>query len=273
MPGVARASVGEAARFIAAHAAERVRLEDVADHVGYSPFHLARSFQAAVGVPPGRFLIAHRFHLAKGLLLAGDDKVVDVCHAVGFDSLGTFTTRFVAAVGVTPSAFRALPEVLDAHPPRPVEVTGSGGPCGGVVCGSVTLTERASAALAGRPAVYVGLFARRSAAGRPAAGALLPAPGPFTVTGVPPGRYWVLASALPSGGDPRAQLLPARPVAGACQAPVDVGVVRRAGDCRVRLDLAGGLVPPVLVALPMLASPGAQDRRRQPVPALAVSGT
>ena len=81
----------KAARFITEHAPERIVLADVADHVGYSPFHLARLFERHVGVPPGQFLAAHRFQRAKWLLLSGDERIIDVCFAVGFTSVGTFT--------------------------------------------------------------------------------------------------------------------------------------------------------------------------------------
>lgn len=45
------AATREAARFIAVHADADIALGDVADHVGYSPFHLARSFERELGVP------------------------------------------------------------------------------------------------------------------------------------------------------------------------------------------------------------------------------
>lgn len=89
----------QAARFLAAHATEPIRLGDVADHVGYSPFHLSRIFERHLGLPPGQFLSAHRFQHAKRLLLDSDERIIDVCFAVGFTSIGTFTSRFAASVG------------------------------------------------------------------------------------------------------------------------------------------------------------------------------
>ena len=40
------------------------------------------------------------------LLRRGDLNVTDVCFAVGFSSLGTFSTRFTELVGVSPSVYR-----------------------------------------------------------------------------------------------------------------------------------------------------------------------
>jgi AraC-like DNA-binding protein len=40
------------------------------------------------------------------LLRRGDLNVTEVCFAVGFSSLGTFSTRFAELVGVPPSVYR-----------------------------------------------------------------------------------------------------------------------------------------------------------------------
>ncbi|MGH9069531.1 MAG: helix-turn-helix transcriptional regulator [Acidimicrobiales bacterium] len=257
------AAVEEAARFLAARSADRIALSDVAEHVGYSPFHLARSFEARLGIPPGRFLGAHRFQLAKRLLLAGDERVVDVCHAAGFDSLGTFTTRFAAAVGASPGQFRRLPEVLAGARPGPVSVPGPA-PGGGAVSGSVSLAQRAGRALGPAPSIYVGLFTRRLAGGPPVAGARMVGGGPFLLAGVPPGSYWLLGAALAVGGDARSQLVPERQVVGGWPGPIQVGGGGTLWGADLRLDLAEDWLTPVVVALPVLGtplSPTQQDRR------------
>jgi AraC-like DNA-binding protein len=252
----------EAARFIAAHACEPIVLADVADHVGYSPFYLARSFERHLGVTPGQFLAAHRFQWAKRLLLSGDERVIDVCFAVGFTSVGTFTTRFAAAVGSSPTAFRRLPHLLADSPPRPVVVPGAARR-GGVVTGSAYLSPAASAALGGAASVYVGLFPRRSARGFPVSGSLLAETGDFVLTDVPPGTYWVLASALPTRADIQTQLVPARSVLGSSTRPVRIAPDNLLHYRDVHLDVAEGWSAPVLVALPPLASACSQDWRRR----------
>ncbi|MBB4688396.1 helix-turn-helix transcriptional regulator [Amycolatopsis jiangsuensis] len=257
-----REAVLEAARFLAAGATTELRLGDVADHVGYSPFHLARAFERQVGMPPGKFLAAQRFQLAKRLLLESDEKVVDVCNAVGFCAAGTFTTRFTAAVGIGPQQFRMLPKLLGDHPPRPVHVPGpiAGG---GVVTGRAWLSPAAVMALDGAPAVYVGLFPRQAAQGVPVSGALLDERQEFTLAGAPPGSYRLMACALPARGSPRDQLVPPVQVVGVHPEPVWIRPRPAAPQRRtVRLDLAPPWTPPVLVALPPLASAEAQERRR-----------
>jgi len=249
-----RDAVVEAARFLARRCGERITLCDVADHVGYSPYHLARTFERQLGQPPGQFLSAHRFQLAKRLLLSTDERVIDVCDAVGFTSVGTFTARFTAAVGRSPVEFRRLPDVLADFPPRPVVVPGQERG-GGTVTGSARLTPAAQAALPDA-AIYVGLFPRRSARGFPVSGSLLGESGDYLLTDVPPGRYWLLATALPARDDVQAQLVPGRSVAGAAAEPVHVSPGSPLHHRDVDLDLGPDWSAPVLIALPPLASAG-----------------
>lgn len=251
----------EAARFLAVHATERVTLADVADHVGYSPYHLARIFERQLGVPPGQFLAAHRFQRAKELLLSGDGRIIDVCFAVGFTSVGTFTTRFSAAVGLSPTEFRQVPDVLADSPPHPIHLAG-GARRGGLVAGSASLTPGALAALGGSASVYVGLFRRRAACGLPISGSLLGETGDYLLTDVPAGSYWLLASALPARADARGQLLPDRRVVGASPRPVHVTRKDHLHQRDVQLDVAPEWSAPVVLALPPLASEDAQDWRR-----------
>ncbi|HWD07150.1 MAG TPA: helix-turn-helix transcriptional regulator [Amycolatopsis sp.] len=261
-----RDAVLEAARFLAAERTQRLTLGDVADHVRYSPFHLARAFEREIGLPPGKFVAAHRFQLAKEILLDTGEKVVDICHEVGFSAPGTFTTRFTAAVGMSPHRFRQLPELLAACPPVPVRVPGADD-AGGAVAGRALLSPAAIAALDGGPAVYVGLFAGSAASGVPVSGSLLGADLEYVLTGVPPGTYRLLACALPSAADAREQLVPSVRAVGSAPRPVRVrpGSVPLRQD--VRLDVAAAWSPPVLVALPPLASAGAQEWRSAARPA------
>ena len=61
---------------------------------------------AAFGESPYSYLMTRRIERAKALLRRGDLTVTEVCLAVGFQSLGTFSTRFTELVGVPPSTYR-----------------------------------------------------------------------------------------------------------------------------------------------------------------------
>src|SRR5829696_8191978 len=72
-----------------------------------SPGHFSRSFRAAFGETPYSYLMTRRIERAKALLRRGDLTVTEVCFAVGWTSLGSFSSRFTELVGETPTAYRA----------------------------------------------------------------------------------------------------------------------------------------------------------------------
>jgi AraC-like DNA-binding protein len=71
-----------------------------------SPWHLIRQFRAVFGETPHRYLQRRRVQRALVLLRDTDASVTQVCHAVGFTSLGTFSRTFRAVVGESPTAYR-----------------------------------------------------------------------------------------------------------------------------------------------------------------------
>ena len=71
-----------------------------------SEAHFIRTFKATFGETPHRYLQRRRVERAMFLLREGDRSVTDVCFAVGFNSLGTFSRTFKAIVGRSPRAYR-----------------------------------------------------------------------------------------------------------------------------------------------------------------------
>ncbi len=82
-------------------------LDAMARAAGYSKYHFARSFAAAYGETPAAYLTRRRIERAKSLLRGANLTVTEVCYAVGFESLGSFSRLFSQLVGVSPSAYRA----------------------------------------------------------------------------------------------------------------------------------------------------------------------
>jgi transcriptional regulator GlxA family with amidase domain len=72
-----------------------------------SPAHFSRRFREAYSETPYSYLMTRRIERAKALLRRGDLTVTDVCFAVGWGSLGSFSARFTELVGESPSAYRA----------------------------------------------------------------------------------------------------------------------------------------------------------------------
>jgi AraC-like DNA-binding protein len=91
--------------WLAARIDEPVRLADAAREACLSPFHYHRLF-------------AHTFR-AKRLLARDRLHVTEFCFAVGYESLGSFSTLFRTMVGYSPSAYqRAIRRIFPKHPAR-----------------------------------------------------------------------------------------------------------------------------------------------------------
>jgi AraC-like DNA-binding protein len=82
-------------------------LDGLASVAGVSKYHFARCFEATYGETPMRYLTRRRIERAQDLLRHANLTVTEICMAVGFASLGSFSSRFRELVGESPSAYRA----------------------------------------------------------------------------------------------------------------------------------------------------------------------
>ena len=85
----------------------------------YSKFHFARVFADAYGETPQVYLSRRRIERAKDLLRAANLTVTEICMLVGFESVGSFSSRFRELVGVSPSEYRRSFVGAGAPPPIP----------------------------------------------------------------------------------------------------------------------------------------------------------
>jgi AraC-like DNA-binding protein len=101
--------------------AEELDLDDLAAVAGLSKFHFIRSFCAVYGLTPIAYVGERRVERAQDLLRTTNLTVTEICHAVGYSSLGSFSSRFREIVGETPSAFqtryavRGAPRIPGCH--------------------------------------------------------------------------------------------------------------------------------------------------------------
>jgi AraC-like DNA-binding protein len=82
-------------------------LATIAQVAAMSRYQFVRSFEAAYGETPIRYLTRRRIERAQDLLRLANLTVTEVCMAVGFSSLGSFSSRFTQLVGESPAAYRA----------------------------------------------------------------------------------------------------------------------------------------------------------------------
>ena len=86
--------------------AEPLDVPAVAAVAHLSRAHFIRSFRAAFGETPHRYLQRRRVERSMFLLRETDRNVTDICFDVGFGSSGTFSRTFREIVGETPSDYR-----------------------------------------------------------------------------------------------------------------------------------------------------------------------
>ena len=92
--------------YIESHLRDDIGLEDLAQLVQLSRFHLARRFKASFGHPPHQYITGLRMEVAKRLLRESVLPVGEVATAAGYSSPGPFIKAFRQMVGTTPAVFR-----------------------------------------------------------------------------------------------------------------------------------------------------------------------
>lgn len=92
--------------YIEAHLEGDLTLDRLASIACLSQFHFARTFKAAVGQSPHRYVSGRRLERAKSLLTAGDRPLVDIALALNFSGQANFTRAFREATGQTPGRYR-----------------------------------------------------------------------------------------------------------------------------------------------------------------------
>jgi AraC family transcriptional regulator of adaptative response/methylated-DNA-[protein]-cysteine methyltransferase len=99
--------IEQAILFIEQQALEQPSLEEIAEHVGLSPYHFQRMFKRWAGVSPKRFLQYLTVEYAKKLL-RDSASVLDTSLEVGLSGPGRLHDLFVSLDAVTPGEYKKL---------------------------------------------------------------------------------------------------------------------------------------------------------------------
>ena len=91
--------------FIDSNYSTAINLDAIADEATFSKFHFMRLFKKTYGKTPHQYLTNVRIGKAKQLLRT-TMLASEVCYAVGFDSITSFTSLFKKITGQTPSVFQ-----------------------------------------------------------------------------------------------------------------------------------------------------------------------
>ncbi len=109
-------AVRRAIEFIQANLAGDIRLADIAAAAGQSLFHFSRTFRAATGLTPHRYLTLSRVEKVRDLLRDSDRSLAAIADEAGFSDQSHMSKVFKNWTGSTPKQFRNL--CGDAPPSR-----------------------------------------------------------------------------------------------------------------------------------------------------------
>ncbi|GGD37470.1 AraC family transcriptional regulator [Pseudoxanthomonas indica] len=101
----ARPRFSEVTDFLRANLDRSLRLDDLAQVAGLSPFHFLRQFRAQHHVTPQQMLMAYRMHDAKRRQAAGE-AAAQVAAATGMVDQAHLTHSFARRYGVTPGRYQ-----------------------------------------------------------------------------------------------------------------------------------------------------------------------
>lgn len=102
--GRAPLAVRRARAFLHDALADKITLDDLAEHAALDKFHLARAFRSEVGLPPYEYLTYLRVSRARELLRRGV-LVAKAAQAVGFYDESQLHRHFRRIIGVAPGAY------------------------------------------------------------------------------------------------------------------------------------------------------------------------
>jgi AraC-like DNA-binding protein len=114
-PGHEPQAVARAKELLSSQLAEPPSLEALAAAVGLSPFHFARVFRRATGLPPHAWLLQRRLERARGLLKSGCAPL-SVAMQLGFADQSHLNRQFKRTYGIGPGAYR---KACAIRPPSP----------------------------------------------------------------------------------------------------------------------------------------------------------
>ena len=95
-----------AVRYINNHFSEKIRIQDLADHIGISRSYLVKLMKQETGMSPQEYLIETRMRRASDLLSRTNDSIRVIAAECGYDDALAFSKVFKSRFGLNPTEYR-----------------------------------------------------------------------------------------------------------------------------------------------------------------------
>jgi AraC-like DNA-binding protein len=239
----------EAITYMKMNLSADITTEELASHVGYSHFHFIRIFKEVTGIAPRHYLSALRIEAGKSHLSESTSSVLKVLLSLGFQSIGTFSSRFKQYVGQSPREFRQKMGTLQNQL---------------IQFGTMEQTQSLETLqfqsvrckiippLDFKGILFAGLFPRPIPDQRPIVGtALLHKNSSCLFSNIPEGKYYMLIAGIPWNLNPKKYFSSDSLLRGKYEQPLEITSGTNI-DITVKLREPMPYDPPILINLPLL---------------------
>ncbi len=170
---------------------------DLGPAIGLTRTRLSALFKRGAGLTLEEYRMRLRLEAAKALLVQTDLEVLEIALEVGYATSAQLGRIFQRFLGVSPTEFRRLARGLQAGAQPPARSSPSHllrhlllrlSNRGATLHGELTYNGMRRGSV-----IYIGAFPGPVPTSYPVAWTALPAPGPFTLRGVPEGLHYILA--------------------------------------------------------------------------------
>ncbi|WP_407270336.1 helix-turn-helix domain-containing protein [Radiobacillus sp. PE A8.2] len=240
--------VVKAIEFMRINLDKQITSEDLARSVGYSPYHFTRIFKEVTGISPRHFLSALRVEAGKEILVnASSPSVLKTLLSIGFQSIGTFSTKFKQFVGLSPKKFqlnaRLLHKYINQYQNDEVILN--------TKFNSPIITINLDVPNSFKGLIFIGLFPRPIPDQKPIMGTVVKDQTRCVFTCIPPGNYFIMAAAIPWSMNPKDYFILDKALRGKIDPVVQVA---KDTDTEQTISLREALPtdPPILINLPQL---------------------
>ena len=98
--------IEEVLRYVKRNHTQKISIEDVCKHFGYSRSYVSHVFKKRVGQSFRQYLTQLRIEDARSLLKHSNLTITEIALSVGFSDSTYFSYVFKTKVGISPSAYR-----------------------------------------------------------------------------------------------------------------------------------------------------------------------